>query len=68
MLASTFDALGNRTSLGTTIASTADFQNSYSFDGFARLATIKQTSATGGDAVADKRVDFTYSPTASSTR
>ncbi len=60
VLASAFDALGNRTSLGATIASTADFQNSYLYDGFGRTATIEQTGATGGDAVADKRVDFTY--------
>ena len=60
VLNSTYDVLGNRTTLDATIGGTADFQNSYLFNGFGLTATIEQTSPISGDTVADKRVDFTY--------
>ena len=63
-MTSAFDVLGNRSSLDATIGPTdtsvSDFQNSYLADGFGRIGTIEQTSADGGDYVADKRVDLTY--------
>ena len=64
LLTSAFDVLGNRSTFDATIdptgSDTADFQNSYDTDAFGRIGTIKQTSAEGGDYVADKRVDLTY--------
>jgi RHS repeat-associated protein len=58
VLAVAQDALGNLAALDATIAGTADFQNSYAYDGLGYLNLIKQTSG-GGNVVADKRVDFT---------
>ena len=64
LLASSYGTLGNRATLDATIDPTdsnvSDFQNSYLADGFGRIGTIEQTSAEGGDYVADKRVDLTY--------
>ncbi len=63
VLASNYDALGNRTALDASIVvsdtSTPDFQNSYAYDGFGREASVSQTNG-GGYAVANKLVNFSY--------
>ena len=61
VLTSPIDTLGNRTSLDATIGGTADFQNAYAYNGFGRWGTVAANLAlTGGNAVADKLVNFTY--------
>ena len=60
MLTSTYDSLGNRTSLSATIDSTDDFENSYSYDLLGRLTRLDQIGVTGGNTVSEKRVDYTY--------
>ncbi|MHB1036579.1 MAG: golvesin C-terminal-like domain-containing protein [Pirellulales bacterium] len=54
-----YDALGRRTQLAATLDTTADFVTDYSFDNLGRMTQVKQTGQ-GGNAVAAKRVDFTY--------
>ncbi|MCX7429217.1 MAG: hypothetical protein NTW96_26770 [Planctomycetia bacterium] len=60
-LAYTYDC-GDLVGTQATIGVTADFKNAYAYayDSFGRLTQVTQTSVTGGNAVADKRVDFTY--------
>lgn len=54
------DQLGRRKSLSASIGSTADFVNSYAYDGLSRLTQVTQAGQTGGNTVAPKRVDLTY--------
>jgi YD repeat-containing protein len=60
ILTSAYDAAGNRTSLAATLAGTADFKNVYTFDALNRMTRVDQTDQSGGNAVAEKRVDFSY--------
>jgi YD repeat-containing protein len=60
ILTSQYDASGNRTSLAASVAGTADFQNSYTYDFLNRLTRVEQTQQSGGNSVHEKRVDFTY--------
>ncbi|MCE5268857.1 MAG: autotransporter-associated beta strand repeat-containing protein [Planctomycetaceae bacterium] len=55
-----YDANGRQTQLSAAIGSTSDFVNDYAYDRLGELAQVKQHGATVGDAVAEKRVDFTY--------
>jgi RHS repeat-associated protein len=59
-----FDLNGNRTllsaSIGGTMSAGADFVNQYAFDGLNRLTRVTQAGQTGGHAVREKRVDFSY--------
>ena len=54
-----YDANGNRLGLTVSIGSTDDFSNTYTYDNLGRLTSVTQ-SGQGGNAVAPKRVDFTY--------
>jgi RHS repeat-associated protein len=56
----TFDALGNRTQLAATIGGTADFVTEYTYDALRRMTRIQQHGVSGGNAVAEKRIDLTY--------
>ena len=56
----TLDANGNRLSLSASIGGTADFVDNYTYDDLERLTSVTQGSQTGGDAVAPKRVNFSY--------
>jgi RHS repeat-associated protein len=60
VLAAGYDRDGNRTSLEATVNGTADFQNGYSYDALNEMLEVAQQGASGGNAVAAKRVDFTY--------
>ncbi len=60
VLTLTHNRLNERTDLGAQIGSTPDFANSYLHDKLGRISRIMQTSQTGGNAVADKRADFTF--------
>jgi RHS repeat-associated protein len=58
-LTSTYDTNSRRSSLAAEIDATDDFLNSYTYDNLNRLTRVDQT-ANGGNTVANKRVDFTY--------
>ncbi len=58
--AQSFDNNGNRTQLAATIGSTSDFVNDYTYGALNLLTQIKQHGVTGGNTVAEKRIDFTY--------
>ncbi|QGJ68577.1 RHS repeat-associated core domain protein [Planctomycetales bacterium 10988] len=60
VLTQTFDAVGNRTSLSATVDSTLDFLTTYTYDDLHRLTRVTQQGQSGGNAVAEKRVDFAY--------
>jgi RHS repeat-associated protein len=50
----------NRTGLSATIGATADFANSYVYDGLGRMTRVEQLGQSGGNGVAAKRVDLSY--------
>ncbi len=52
-----------RTSVAATIDGTPDFITSYTYNERDELTRIEQTGQTGGNAVADKRVDLAYDGT-----
>ena len=56
----TYDPLGRRTSLSVEIDSTGDLVNQYQYDYLNRITRITQAGQSGGNAVAEKRVDFEY--------
>ncbi len=55
-----YDAAGNRLQSVAMLDSVADAVTNYAYDALNRLARIEQFGAVGGNAVADKRIDFTY--------
>ena len=60
ILTSAYDSAGNRSDLSASVAGTADFLNSYTHDALDRLTRVDQTGQTGGNVVAEKRVDLAY--------
>jgi len=60
VLTSAYDNLGRRTSLAANVDSTDDFLNGYSYDALGRTTQVTQEAQSGGNAVADKRIDFGY--------
>ena len=61
--AQTFNAVGNRTHLAATIGTTADFVNDFSYDALGQMTQVTQQGQSGGNAVAEKLIDFDYTPT-----
>jgi YD repeat-containing protein len=57
---SQYDALGNRLDLLALLDATADFHNTYVYDDLSRLISLAQAGVSGGNAIAEKRVDFAY--------
>ncbi|WP_153559381.1 RHS repeat-associated core domain-containing protein [Roseimaritima sediminicola] len=55
-----YDALGRRTQLAAEINGTADLVNDYQYDYLNRMTQVTQGGQSGGNAVAEKRVDFAY--------
>ena len=55
-----YDADSDRTALSASIDGTADFTNAYAYDGLGQMTQVMQSGVTGGNAVAEKRVDFAY--------
>ncbi|MEW4454588.1 RHS repeat-associated core domain-containing protein [Bremerella sp. JC817] len=55
-----YDALGRRTSLTAEIDGTDDLVNNYAYDYYNRMTQVTQSGQVGGNAVAEKRVDFAY--------
>jgi RHS repeat-associated protein len=60
ILARAYDTANRLSSLAATIGSTADFKNEYVYDDMNRLERITQAGQSGGNAVAEKRVDFAF--------
>jgi len=56
----TYDDYGDRTSLSAAIDGVDDFQNDYVYDDYGRIQSVHQHGVSGGNAVADKRVDLAY--------
>ena len=59
-LAQQFDKNNNRTWLSATLGGTADFATLFFYDTLNNMTLIFHGGQTGGNAVASKRVDFTY--------
>lgn len=59
-LASAYDGVGNRLSLGATIGATDDFLNTYGYDHLNRLIDLVQNEQGGGNEVAVKDVGLGY--------
>ena len=56
------ETVGVRTdAIRRTIGGTADFVNNYAYDLLGEMFQVTQSGVTGGNAVAEKRVDFGYS-------
>ncbi|MEJ7590407.1 MAG: Ig-like domain-containing protein, partial [Planctomycetaceae bacterium] len=55
-----YDANSRRTQQTATVASVADYKNTWTWDNANRQTQVKQEGQTGGITVAGKRVDFTY--------
>ena len=55
-----YNDLGLLSQAATTIGGVDDAVTDYIYDGFGRLASIQQYGVTGGNAVAEKRIDYTY--------
>jgi RHS repeat-associated protein len=56
----TFDAASQRTQAAFAFGTTNDMVNNYTFDNLGRMTQVQQSSQTGGNAVAPKRVDFAF--------
>ncbi len=57
---STYDAASRRTQLQAKIGGTNDFKNTFTYDNVHRLTKLEQQDVSGGNTVADKRIDFAY--------
>ena len=55
-----YDDVGNVTQVAATVGGTADYVTDYTYDAMSRVTSIRQHGVTGGNAVAEKRIDFTY--------
>jgi RHS repeat-associated protein len=60
VLNQTFDAASRRTTLFATLGATADFKNEFGYDALNRLTSLTQQGQAGGNAVAEKRINFKY--------
>jgi YD repeat-containing protein len=65
---SKYDSASRRTELQAVVGSTNDFQNTYTYDNLGRVTRLQQQDVTGGNSVADKRVDFAYDASGVLTR
>ncbi len=54
------NGVGRLEQVVTTIGGSADAVTDYYYDSLDRLASLRQHGVVGGNAVAEKRVDFTY--------
>ena len=62
-----YDVLGRQTSVATSVGTNDDYVNTYSYDNLGRITQITQDGVTGGNAVAEKRIDYAYSDDATRT-
>jgi RHS repeat-associated protein len=60
LLTSVYDRASRRTSVAASIDESDDFLNGYVYDNLDRLIRVDQVAQPEGNAVAKKRVDFTY--------
>ena len=59
-LAYQYNDAGQRTQMAATIDGTPDFVDDYTYDSPGRVVTVTERGVTGGNAVAQKEIDFTY--------
>ena len=59
----TYDNLSRLLSQAATVSSTADFLDNYTYNAAGQLTKLTQQGQTGGNSVAAKRLDFSYSTT-----
>jgi len=57
----TYDVLHRQTGVSAKIGSTDDYVNTCTYDNLGRVVQITQHGVSGGNAVAEKRIDFGYS-------
>ncbi len=57
---SVYNAASRRTELQAWFDSTKDFRNTYTYDNMQRLSVMVQQTASGGNVVAPKRIEFNY--------
>jgi RHS repeat-associated protein len=60
VLANQYDLMNDRTQLTATVAGTADFLNSYTYDADQRMLQATQQGQTGGNGVAPKGIGYAY--------
>jgi YD repeat-containing protein len=60
VLVNGYDNLGRRTSLAAEVDATDDFLNTYAYDALSRMTQLTQAGQSGGNTVAEKRVDLAY--------
>ena len=60
-LAYQYNDAGQRTQMAATIDGTPDFVDDYTYDSLGRVVTVTERGVTGGNAVAQKEIDITYS-------
>jgi YD repeat-containing protein len=56
----TYDGNGNRTKVECFIDGTPDYVTDYTYDNLGRVTRMQQYGVAGGNAVAEKRVDYAY--------
>jgi fibronectin-binding autotransporter adhesin len=55
-----YDTAGRRTQMAAVIDGTADFVDDYVYDSLGRVISVTEHGVTGGNAVAEKEIDFAY--------
>jgi len=60
VLAYQYDDVGNVTQVSATVGGTADYVTDYIYDALGRVTSVQQHGVTGGNTVAEKRIDFSY--------
>ncbi|HQU44121.1 MAG TPA: hypothetical protein PK867_14975, partial [Pirellulales bacterium] len=60
LLTNGYDLMRDRTSQSATIAGTADYLNSYSYNGDRQLTGVSQQDQNGGNLVSPKELDYDY--------
>ncbi|HVA46740.1 MAG TPA: RHS repeat-associated core domain-containing protein, partial [Pirellulales bacterium] len=60
VLTNGYDLMGDRTSQSATIAGTADYLNSYAFNGDQQLTSVTQQDQNGGNVISPKEIDYDY--------
>jgi hypothetical protein len=65
---SQYDANSRRTQLQAKIGGTNDFKNDYTYDNVNRLTRLQQQDVSGGNVVADKRIELAYDAASAVTK
>jgi len=60
VLTNGYDLMGDRTSQSATIAGTADYLNSYTYNGDQQLTSVTQQDQNGGNVISPKEIEYDY--------